>query len=239
MIRDTKLGRWVRRHDRTHKLIHATWCRALGPFDTKRVASSGGTMTGGTGPSLVDYELTIGPTTYKFGTLAGAQNWANDNQPDSIYTVFAVYSDGSSKVAYSGPKTGPALPVVPGASFLVVYAPFDVAAGLKYTGATASDATAWAKANCPVGVAWSVYQQGDGLIASGTGSNTTPPTAPYVPNNPPVQVGWIVTADNIGPGGKDYPQRAYDTTPAGRDADIQLFKQSGFTNIQVNPWYSQ
>lgn len=109
-LRDTRIGRWARKHDRTHRLIHATWCRAIGPFDTKRVASSNGSITGG------------GSTT--------------------------------------------------GADYLVIYPPFTVNAGLKYQTATLSDAVAWAKANCPVGIAYTIYQQGGGLVYSGTGSQT-------------------------------------------------------------------
>jgi hypothetical protein len=237
MIRDTRLGRWVRKHDRTHKLIHATWCRVLGPFDTKRVASSGGTMTGG-GTSLVDYELTIGATLYRFPTLALAQSYANANQPDNIYTVFAVYSDGSSKVAYSGPKTSPPLPVVPAGSFQVIYAPFDVAAGLKYTGSTASDATAWAMANCPVGITYTIYQQGDGLVYTGLGSQTDPNAGGPAPPPPPKTISGY-QASGYGPNATGHMTTVYYPVESLSDAnaDAQQLRQDGFTNVVVTTLY--
>jgi len=41
---------WVRRHTTLHKVVHATWCKAVGPFDSRRAVSSTGTGGGGGGP---------------------------------------------------------------------------------------------------------------------------------------------------------------------------------------------
>ena len=111
-------------------------------------------------------------TTYTFPTLAAAQAYANANQPDNIYTVFAVYSDGSTKVAYSGPKTGTSTGTTPAYSSFVVF--YSTGGGVQYTTTTQSDALAWAKANAPVGVTYSIFgiNGGQHFITGGLGTQT-------------------------------------------------------------------
>ena len=200
-LRDTRIGRWARKHDRTHRLIHATWCRAVGPFDTKRVASSNGSVTGG----------------------------------------------GSTTPAYS--------------SFVVFYS---TGGGVQYKTTTQSDALAWAKANAPVGVTYSIFgiNGGQHFITGGLGTQTgqaavsqigtvanpvpglnaqviTGPPSVNTSANPPVQVGWRVTG--VGPG-VNGPQTTYDAVDydyTSAVADAKAFQQQGLTGIVIVPWYSQ
>lgn len=70
-LRETRLGRFVRRHERLHSIIHGTYCRVIGPFDTRRVATTGtgvaGTSSTGSTGSTGDVTSTttsVGPSTH-------------------------------------------------------------------------------------------------------------------------------------------------------------------------------
>lgn len=69
---------WIRQHTTLHRVVHATWCRAVAPFDTRRAVSSTG---GGVLPPPTDTTLyyiiytASGIASFQTIDQVGAQYW--------------------------------------------------------------------------------------------------------------------------------------------------------------------
>ena len=138
-LRDTRLGRWVRRHAAIHTFIHGTWCRLIGPLDTRRVATSNTRAVNSSGVSVStstffsvwatvlnvnfifgaggNQWLPIAPLQVGLTTQSAAVAWAKANVGVGI--PYAVLDANQTIVSTgTGSNTTPpvSLPVVPSAA---------------------------------------------------------------------------------------------------------------------------
>jgi hypothetical protein len=90
-LRNSPLGRFVRRHERTHRLIHATWCRTLGSESTRRRGiTTGGTPPGGGGVNSLT--LIIYPNSLDLGTPIQCTGYALDSSSNPVSGVNVTVS---------------------------------------------------------------------------------------------------------------------------------------------------
>jgi hypothetical protein len=85
------LRSWIRRHATLHKVVHATWCRAVAPFDTKRAVSSTGGSIFPTPPPVVPFPPSL-PSSIGYIRSDAARRVATLLSPQDAEAVFHVQS---------------------------------------------------------------------------------------------------------------------------------------------------